>query len=173
MPADERFTEGIRKVGWFSLALGILGIFAAIFILKYYDVSIPLEDAESSSLLYVLFYTTMSIINWSWVVFILSLGTKYLNRPSRMLAYSNEAVLPFYMFHQTVILCVGWFVIRWDIGMLPKYLIIAVSSFVIIMVLYEGLVRHFNVVRFLFGMRPKKRGQKGAQAAICKGLQDT
>lgn len=86
-----------------------------------------------------------------------SLGAKYLNRPVRMLAYGNEAVLPFYILHQTVILCIGWFVIRWNIGMLPKYLIIAVTSFALIMALYELLVRHFNVVRFLFGMQPKKR----------------
>ena len=41
--------------------------------------------------------------------------------------------------------------------MLPKYLIIAVCSFIIIMALYEGLVRRFSGVRFLFGMRPKTR----------------
>ena len=87
----------------------------------------------------------------------LSVGAKYLNRPGRMLAYSNEAVLPFYILHQTVILCVGWFVIRWHIGMLPKFLIIAVASFALIMVLYELLVRHSSIVRFLFGMRSKKR----------------
>ena len=64
--------------------------------------------------------------------------------------------MPFRL-HQTVILCVGWFVIRWNIGLVPKYLIIAVASFALIMALYELLVRHFNVVRFFFGMRPKKR----------------
>jgi glucan biosynthesis protein C len=142
----------------------------ALFILKYYDPSIPYEDGKSFSLMYLLFNTTMSIVSWSWVVFIFSLGAKYLNRPSRMLAYSNEAVLPFYIFHQTVILCVGWFVIRWDIGMLPKYLIIAVCSFIIIMALYEGLVRHFNVVRFLFGMRPKKLEQKEPSCTVQRTL---
>ena len=42
-------------------------------------------------------------------------------------------------------------------GILPKFLIIAVVSFALIMVLYELLVRRFNVVRFFFGMRPKKK----------------
>jgi hypothetical protein len=46
---------------------------------------------------------------------------------------------------------------QWNIGIPLKYLIIAVCSFIIIMALYEGLVRHFNWVRFLFGMRPKKK----------------
>ncbi|MFC1512288.1 hypothetical protein ACFL5H_03735, partial [Candidatus Latescibacterota bacterium] len=50
-----------------------------------------------------------------------------------------------------------WFVIPWDIGILPKYLIIAVTSFTLIMVLYELFVRRFNVMRFFFGMRPMKK----------------
>jgi glucan biosynthesis protein C len=160
IPADERFTEGIKKVGWVCLALGIIGFAAEgafVFVLNYNYANVHHPGGEPFSLMYVLFNTVMSIASWSWVVFIFSLGAKYLNRPGRMLAYGNEAVLPFYILHQTVILCVGWFVIRWNIGMLLKYLIIAVCSFIIIMALYEGLVRHFNVVRFLFGMRSKKK----------------
>jgi peptidoglycan/LPS O-acetylase OafA/YrhL len=160
IPADERFTEGIKKVGWLCLVLGIIGFVGEItfiLILKYNYGNFYHEGGEPFSLMYVLFHIIMSIASWSWVVFIFSLGAKYMNRPGRTLAYTNEAVLPFYILHQTVILCVGWFVIRWNIGILSKYLIIVVCSFIIIMVLYEGLVRHFNWVRFLFGMRPKKR----------------
>lgn len=54
-------------------------------------------------------------------------------------------------------LCVGWFVIRRSMGILPKYLIIVVVSFALIMTLDELLVRRFNVVRFFFGMRPRKK----------------
>ena len=38
-----------------------------------------------------------------------------------------------------------------------KLLIVTVSSFAGIMVVYELLVRRFNIVRFFFGMRPKKK----------------
>jgi peptidoglycan/LPS O-acetylase OafA/YrhL len=75
---------------------------------------------------------------------------------NNILAYGNEAVLPIYILHQTIILCVGWFVIRWNIGILPKYMIIVVASFALIMAVYEGVVRRSNPIRFLFGMRPKK-----------------
>jgi hypothetical protein len=40
-------------------------------------------------------------------------------------------------------------------GILFKLLIIAVVSFLLIMIFYEMLVRRFNIVRFFFGMRPK------------------
>jgi hypothetical protein len=63
-------------------------------------------------------------------------------------------VLPFYVLHQTVLLAVGYFVVGWAIPDLLKYLVIAASSFALIMVIYEFLVRRHNLLRFLFGMKP-------------------
>jgi hypothetical protein len=51
---------------------------------------------------------------------------------------------------------VGWFVLPWNMGILPKFLIISVASLIIISGLYEGLIKPYNWVRFIFGMRPKK-----------------
>jgi glucan biosynthesis protein C len=87
----------------------------------------------------------------------MSVAAKRLNRPSRSLSYANEAVLPFYIFHQTVILSIGWFAIQRNMSILPKFLIITVTSFAATMILYEALVRHVGIMRFLFGMRPRKR----------------
>jgi hypothetical protein len=120
---------------------------------------VKIHKEEKSWLIYVLYQIVWSITSWSAVVFMLSLGAKYLTFNNKVLAYANEAVLPFYLLHQTVILCVGWFVIPWDMGILPKYLIIAVASFALIMALYELLIRRFNIVRFFLGMRPKRKSQ--------------
>lgn len=154
MVADKRFTDAFKRHGWVCLVLWIVsfvgvGVFVAA--LGYsYPGHVPF------SLRYVLFQIILSVSNWGAVVFMLSLGAKYLNFKSKTLTYSNEAVLPFYILHQTIILAVGWYVVRWNMGILPKFIIISALSFAIIMALYEGLVRHFNPVRFLFGMRPKK-----------------
>ena len=107
--------------------------------------------------MFVLFQIVIGIANWSWVVFILSLGVKYLNFNNKVVNYGNDAVLPFYILHQTIILCIGWFVIQWNMGIAPKYFIIVVLSFIGIMAIYELLIRRINVLRFLFGMRPKKK----------------
>jgi hypothetical protein len=158
MAADRRFTEGYKRRGWVCLALGIAafaGESALILGLHY-----PYPGAESFSWTYVLFNILISIGNFCWVIFILSLAAKYMNINHKVLTYGNEAVLPFYIFHQTIILCVGWFVIRWNIGIGLKYLIIALVSFALIMALYDPLVRRFNVMRFFFGMRPKKKPLK-------------
>ena len=156
--SDRRFTGGYKRHGWVFLALGIAaygGEGALIFGLNY-----PYPGTESFSWTYVLFNIMMSIGNFCWVMFILSIAAKHLNFNHKALTYGNEAVLPFYIFHQTIILCVGWFVIRWDIGIGLKYPIIALVSFVLVMALYDLSVRRFNVMRIVFGMRPKKKPLK-------------
>ena len=56
--------------------------------------------------------------------------------------------------HQTVLLVVGYFVLQWHIPDFVKWLIIAFSSFILVVGAYEFLVRRFSVLRFLFGMKP-------------------
>ena len=78
------------------------------------------------------------------------------------LDYANEAVLPFYILHQTVMLAVGYVVLQWAIPDVLEWAIIVVISFVIIMALYEYLIRRWNVMRFLFGMKPLRRSDQPA-----------
>ncbi len=157
MVGDKRFTKAFKRHQWVCLALWIIGFFggAGLFVLVLgYD---PMPGNEPFSFIYVLYQIIWSIASWSAVVFMLSIGARYMNFNHKILAYGNEAVLPFYLFHQTIILIVGFFVIRWNIGILPKFLIVTVISFSLILVLYELLVKPFNAVRFLLGMRPRKR----------------
>ena len=88
---------------------------------------------------------------------ILGLGSRFLNRNNRFLSYANEAVLPFYILHQTIIITIGFYVVQWNVGIGLKYLTISTTSFVAIMLIYELLVRQINVLRFLFGMRLKRK----------------
>ncbi len=154
---DDRFTESIKRHGWFCLPmwfvffLGLAG--TALFALGF-DGGIP---GQGLSLGYFLYETAWSVSSWSAMVFLLSLAARYLNHTNKFLAYSNEAVLPFYLFHQTVILIVGWFIVPLEMGVLAKFLLIAVISFPLILLLYEVFVRRINFMRFLFGMTPLKK----------------
>lgn len=156
--ADDRFTDSIKRHGWLCLALWIVVFWVGGGLITFVlDFDPSPGHVFSLLLLYVLWQILWSVISWSAVVFLLSLGAKYLTFTNKILAYGNEAVLPFYLFHQTIILIVGFFVIRWNMGILPKFLIVTVISFPLILVLYELLVKPFNAVRFFFGMRPRKR----------------
>ena len=88
---------------------------------------------------------------------ILGLGSWYLNRNNKFLTHANEAVLPFYILHQTVIISIGFYIVQWDTRVGLKYLVISVTSFIAIMLIYELIVRRINPLRFLFGMRANKK----------------
>ena len=156
--SDERFTVGIRKSGWIGLALGLLSFAAQGFFIMV--MSYQMFD-EPFSLTFVLYQIILTIGIWGFIVFLMSLASKRWSKPSRLLTYANEAVLPFFIFHQTVILSVGWFVIRWRLHLVWKLCIVTVVSFAVTILLYELLVRRWNVVRFLFGMKPRKKAKEG------------
>ncbi|RLD31590.1 MAG: hypothetical protein DRI73_08480 [Bacteroidetes bacterium] len=155
MAADKHFMAGIKRHQWACLVMWIAGFMSMGLIIQVagYD---PYPGKESYSLVFVLFQIIWSTTSWSAVVFVLGLGAKYLNTNNKFLNYGNEAVLPCYLFHQTIILCFGWYVICWDMGITLKLLVTAIVSFSIIMILYNLVVRHFNMIRFFFGMPPKK-----------------
>ena len=66
--------------------------------------------------------------------------------------YGQEAALPFFVLHQPAIVVVAFFVVQWNVGILPKLLTVVVSSFLVAIGLYELLVRRIRPLRTLFGM---------------------
>ena len=96
------------------------------------------------------------LMAWCWTLAILGLGRRFLNFDSRLRAYSNEAVLPFYILHHSVIYVIGFYVIQWSSGVSTKFFVISIVSFAIIMAIYEVLIRRVNILRVLFGMKVKK-----------------
>ncbi len=70
--------------------------------------------------------------------------------------YASEAVLLFYILHQTVIVTIGFYIANWNVNTIFKYLIISTSSFVAIIIVYDLVVKRINLFRFLFGMKRKK-----------------
>jgi hypothetical protein len=105
---------------------------------------------------YFLFMTTIRAFNsWFWLLAVIGFGFHYGNFNNKLLAYSNEAVLPFYILHQTLIVTICFYLISWQINVGIKYSVIASTSMVSILVLYEVFVRRINLMRFLFGLKSK------------------
>jgi glucan biosynthesis protein C len=139
--ANEGVQKSIRRLRWLSLALGITLACARIVLWE------PGDD-----MLY-------ELSAWLWILMLLGFGMKHLNFNTPFLERATEAVLPFYILHQTVLLSVGYFVVSWDIPDLLKWLIITLGSLGIVIGLYEYLVRRNNVLRFLFGMKLKAQSR--------------
>jgi len=134
---------------WQSLALGAICI-AALFVLWGAQGDAPIGTPR-----YAQIFTIFGISAWSWVLAIFGFGMKHLTHSTPFLQRANEAVLPFYVLHQSVLIYVGYFVVQWNIPAELKWLIIAPLSFAIIVGLI-AIIRRVNVLRFLFGMKPLK-----------------
>jgi len=162
--SHDRLQDSIQRLRWLSLPIGLIAVGFSIFLVGLG--ALPAFGTWR----YALAWGSRALGSWCCVLAILGFGRKHLSFSTPLLTYANEAVLPFYILHQTVILSVGYFVVQWAIPDLLKWLIVLPVSFAIIMVLYEFLVRRYNVMRFLFGMKPwPKAATAQAQAAAPVG----
>jgi hypothetical protein len=48
--------------------------------------------------------------SWSWLLTFMGFATHHLDFSNGFLKYANEAVLPFYILHQTVMVSIGYFI---------------------------------------------------------------
>lgn len=150
--SERRFTQFIKRDGGLCLVVWLLSLSGVglMVLLLGYD---PFPGHEPFSWRYLMYQILWSMASWSAVAWILSMGARHLGESRRLPADWQEAVLPFYLLHQTVILAVGFFVIRWHTGILVKFIAVCSVSFVLIMLVYELLIRRWNAMRLLFGMR--------------------
>jgi glucan biosynthesis protein C len=146
--SHEGLQKRIQQQRWISLAAGVLCFFALLALWA------SKGDPTFGSPRYLQVFGIFGISAWCWVLAFLGFGFRYLRQSTPFLTYANEAVLPFYIMHQTVLLVIGYFVIRWHIPDLLKFVVISGSSFISIAVVYEFLIRRVNVLRFLFGVKP-------------------
>ncbi|HEU0295227.1 MAG TPA: acyltransferase [Anaerolineales bacterium] len=149
--SDQRIQDRIHQLRWVSLTAGL--VLSAGFAILYNLTA----DKETISPSLVLAVTMRVFGGWLSVLGILGLGMQYLTKRTARLDYASEAVLPFYILHQTVLMAVAYFVLQWSLPEVLEWAAIVVISFGVIMVIYEYLVRRWNVMRVLFGMKPLAR----------------
>jgi len=106
----------------------------------------------SYSVGFILFQVLWGIDAWAWLLYILGLGVRFLNFGNAAIRYATEAILPFYVLHQPVIIAVGAVVLEWNLGLLVKWLALSALAMALTLAIYEGLVRRTRMARWAFGM---------------------
>ncbi|MCB9650888.1 MAG: acyltransferase family protein [Deltaproteobacteria bacterium] len=128
-----------------SLLLGVL-TFAALF------ATWQLDLAHASAPAIAAYRVLRSLNMWLWVLAVLGFGRHHLRRPWRGLQYANNAVYPFYVLHQTIIVVVGYFLARWSGPVALEFAIELVATFGGCWLLYEGLIKRWGPLRAVFGL---------------------
>jgi peptidoglycan/LPS O-acetylase OafA/YrhL len=88
---------------------------------------------------------------------LIGFASAYLSFNHSILSYANEAVYPFYILHQTVMVVIGFYIVQWPLGIASKYILISMGTFLICWLIYEFIIRRNNILRLLFGLKLLER----------------
>jgi peptidoglycan/LPS O-acetylase OafA/YrhL len=150
--ADDTFQAIIRKQGKIFVAVSFVCIVSLI-IANFFGGLSKLENAPSYSAGYMFYQLVISIIMWSMTIAALYAAMSLLNFSNKVLQYANEAILPFYILHEPIIIIIAFFVLAWDIPTGIKFVFVTTTSLLITLAVYELLIRRIKPVRWLFGMK--------------------
>ena len=167
LASDRRFGRALGRHRRSAITLGIMTfmVVGALFALAESTAGVdPLVHFDVAS---VGMRMVKGVSGWLWVVAIMGFasgkgrqgaGTER-REPTvidRAGAYASEAVLPFYVLHQTVIVLLGFYVVDWSIHATLQYLIICTASLGAILAIYDLAVRRTRPTRFLFDMKTRR-----------------
>lgn len=128
----------------------LLGIITMTVYLVFIKMSFAFEKYSLSD---VLFYILRRFNVWFWLIFILGYGKTFLNGYISILPYLSQMSYPFYILHQTVIVVLGYYIVSWKIKTGVIFFALVVLSYFLTFVIYHFLIRKYNVLRFVFGMK--------------------
>jgi len=128
------------------LITGILSFSVLLFIQHQYEDSTIIHFIEAF----------IKVVNlWSWILALFGFSARYLNRKSKFLNYANEAVYPFYILHQTIMIVIAYYLIDLDWSLTVKASIMISSTFILSWIFYEFFIRRWKYIRPLFGLKNK------------------
>jgi len=152
--ADERFARAIRRDRWLILAVAMAGTVTLLAGLVFGD---PFTWSETPALPeFYLVWGLATIVAWCWSIFMLFVGMRFLDFTNKWLQYGQEAILPFFVVHQPVIIVIAFFVVQWSAGIPIKMLTVVLGSFVVSVGLYELVIKRIGLLRAVFGMKSRR-----------------
>lgn len=115
------------------------------------------QTIDASQLLTTLFSFNSIGLTWFSVLMSVAYGYHYLNVNRPILHHLTEAVYPFYILHQTVIVLIGYWVLKQtSLGVYDGFLFVSFATLLVCAGLYWFLIRPFRLTRILFGVKARK-----------------
>lgn len=88
----------------------------------------------------------------AWITAILGYGKQYLSFNSPLLKYCNEAVYPFYLLHQPILIALAFYSINFRLEVHLKFIMVSLATFFVTWIIYEIGIRPWKPIRPLFGL---------------------
>jgi hypothetical protein len=170
--SDARFESALSRVRWPAVAVAAV---ATVGLLGWAAVAGPgvLSGAEP------VWSALQGLAGWAWLAAIVGFAATFTARRrqtgtatprpalareprwQRAAGYANQAVLPFYLLHEPVIVAFAWIIVRWHAPVLVRYPVLVAASFTATLIIYELAVRRYRITRLLFGMKAPEPSVNG------------
>lgn len=92
----------------------------------------------------------------------LGYGSLFLNRPSRIFTYLNQAVFPVYIIHMPVQQLVAFVIFRWKLGAELTFVLHVLITLVVCGLFYEFVIRRIPRLYPVMGMKSVKKNSSQA-----------
>ena len=138
----------------------LLLFFSTILFYAYYY-SPDLSEYLSQDMRWSIWWLVCCLVAWSAFLTILGYAQCYFTKTPKWLSQSNELIYPFYIFHQTVIVVIGYYVIAWQAPISLKIIALLALSFLITSIICWFIIKPFRILRLLFGLKAKKNVVNG------------
>ncbi len=148
----------------------LLLISSVLFYSYYY--SPDLSEYLSLEIRWSIWWIVCCLVAWSATLTIIGYAQYYFRKTPKWLKTSNELIYPFYIFHQTVIVVVGCFIINWQASIELKLSLLLVSSFLITSAICWLIIYPFNLFRVLFGLKTRKMNRQNAPSVNNKKVKN-
>ncbi len=153
--SSQTFWENLKNFRRFHL---IIFMSSSILFYGYYFVpNNIIEPHLSISIRWDIWYGLCCLLGWSFVLTLLGYGQIHFNKPSLWLKKMNEAIYPFYILHQTAIVVFAYYIVQLELNIPLKIIILFISSFLAIVLIYRFMIYPFRITRVLFGMKNKPK----------------
>jgi peptidoglycan/LPS O-acetylase OafA/YrhL len=119
---------------------------------------------QSYSITYATFWTVQGIEAWSGTLALSAWARQWRNAQSALLTYGREAVYPFYLLHQPVLVLLAWPLVRLAWPIAAEFVALLLLAPVVTLLLYDGL-RRWRPARVLLGLKPGATGRAGSGRA--------
>ena len=111
-------------------------------------------DTRPAEWAIVLFQVARQVQGWAAIVALVGVADRFWNRDHPKRAMLAEAVFPFYIVHQTIIVVVGWYLLQAGVEALPSFLILLITTAMGCWLFY-AIGRSIGWLRPLIGLQRK------------------
>ncbi|MBL0928760.1 MAG: acyltransferase family protein [Alphaproteobacteria bacterium] len=111
-------------------------------------------DTKAPDWAVTLFHVARQVQGWATIVALVGIADRFWNRDHPWRATLAEAVFPFYIIHQTIIVVVGWHLLQADVAALPSFLILVATTATGCWLFY-AVGRNIGWLRPLIGLQRK------------------